>query len=187
MEAFKKYLPWIIGAVVLLFVLSRLRGGSTEFLPQTEIVQTPQSDPFAALRGEAFNVLAQVGLAQVEAESRYQQGLIERATGLDALRFENEARTRALEFEREIRSKALDVDLEKSRLSTGIAERISNLNFLQREQDRQVQQGAIDRFYSSRNTGNILSSVNTALQSIFSGRRRGGGIFGTPPIFPGGF
>lgn len=174
MESFKKYLPWIIGAAILLYVLSRSRGGQTALAPQTQFIETPQSDPFATLRGEAFGRLVQLGIAETEAESEYQQGLLKRATTLDALRFESD-----------IRSKTLDVDLAKSQLGADIATRLANLNFLQREQDREGQQKAVDRYYSSRQTGGILSSVNQALQTIFSGRGPSVGAR-TPPIF-GGF
>lgn len=175
MENFKKYLPWVIGIAIVLFILSRLKGGRTELAPQTQITETAQPDPFAELRGQAFGLLTQLGIATTEAESEYQQGLLRRETALDALKFESD-----------IRSKALDVDLAKSQLSSDIATRLANLSFLQREQDRQIQQGAIDRYYSSRQTGQILSSVNQALQSVFSGGGRGGISPRTPPIF-GGF
>lgn len=63
------------------------------------------------------------------------------------------------------------------------------LYFMQREQDRQFQQSAIDRLYSSRNTSNIVGSIAQAVSGIFGGQ--GSNIFGTPPTFPssglGGF
>jgi hypothetical protein len=63
----------------------------------------------------------------------------------------------------------------------------------QREQDRQLQQGAIDRYYSSRNTGQtgqIIGSVAQALGNIFGGSGRGifdvgsNDPFRTPSTFP---
>lgn len=59
----------------------------------------------------------------------------------------------------------------------------------ERENDRRTQQAAIDRYYSSRNTGQIIGSIGQALGGLFG--NQGGSIFGTPPTFPssgfGGF
>jgi hypothetical protein len=62
----------------------------------------------------------------------------------------------------------------------------ANLNFLQRQNDLQAQNNAINRYYSSRTSGDIVNSISQALSSIFSPTSSSGGVFGTPPIF-GGF
>jgi hypothetical protein len=165
MESLKQYAPWIIGAIILIYVL-RKATTRTALLPQTVISETPQVDPFAETRAKAFDVLASLGIAQTQAD---------------------------------LESKRIDVaaDLESKRIASGetinlssldVSRYIANLNFMQRDQDRQVQQSAIDNYYSSRNTGNILSSINQGLSTIF-GRQQSGNVFGTPPTFPrfGGF
>lgn len=154
MDKFKQYLPWIIVAAVGLYLINRLRGGRTVLAPQTQFTQTPQPDPFATLRGEGFAELARLGIASVESET---QRARDRIVG--------------------------EVEIEKARLSTSSFLQAANIEFLQREQDRRLQKGAIDRYYSSRDTANITSSVNTALSSIFGGGNRGT-VFGTPPTFP---
>ena len=165
MEQLKQYAPWIIGAIILIYVL-RKATTRTALLPQTVITETPQVDPFAEARSKAFDVLASLGIAQTQAD---------------------------------LESKRIDVaaDLESKRIASGetinlssldVSRYIANLNFLQRDQDRQVQQSAIDSYYSSRNTGTILNSINQGLSTIF-GNRQSGNVFGTPPTFPrfGGF
>jgi len=165
MEQFKKYLPWIIVAVVGLFLIRKLSTQSTRLIPQTQFVETPQVDQFAESRASAFNALLQVVGLQIGADTEARRAEIQRELGL----------------------KALDVDLSRASLFAQAAEREAQYNFFARENDRQVQQSAIDRYYSSRNMANITSSVNQALSSIFGNRSRGGVL--TPPTFPpsGGF
>lgn len=153
MESIKQYLPWIIGAVVVLYVLKKATT-RTGFAPQTQLTQTPQPDAYAEARSKAFDTLASLGIAQTKAETQ---------NDLEKFRI---------------------ASTERVNLSAlNLQERLAQLTSLQRYQDNQVQQGAIDRYYSSRNTQTILSSVNQALGSIF-GNRGGRNIFGTPPTFP---
>ena len=165
METLKKYAPWIIGAIVVLYIV-RKATTRTALLPQTQITQTPQVDPFAEMRATAFGQLIGLGIAQTQSD---------------------------------LESKRIDVasDLESKRIASGetvslssldVSRYIANLNFLQRDQDTQLQQKAIDRYYSSRNTGTILSSINQGLNTLFGGNRSVN-VFGTPPTFPrfGGF
>lgn len=158
METVKQYLPWIIGAIVIIYIARKLTT-KTSLVPQTQLIQTPQSDAYTEARSQAFQSL--IGLAGITTQT-------EAATNLETLR----------------------INAEQSINLAGInaSERIANLNAFQREQDRQVQQTAIDRYYSSRNTGQIVNSISQALSSIFA-NRGGGNIFGTPPTFPsfGGF
>lgn len=149
MESLKQYAPWIIGAIVILYVLKKATT-RTGFAPQTQLTQTPQPDPYAEARASAFGSLLQVGVAETQSD-------------LEKFRIASEERV--------------------SQSALGVQERLAQLTSLQRYQDSQVQQGAIDRYYSSRNTQTILGSVNQALSSIF-GNRRGGNVFGTPPTFP---
>jgi|SRR5215510_6392432 len=148
MENIKQYLPWIIGAVVLIYVLRKLTT-KTSFLPQTQFVQTPQTDPYAESRSKAFELLTGLGVSQLNADVAKFRIASEEKINLNAINYQN---------------------------------RLADLNLLQRDQDRQLQQGAIDRYYSSRNTQAILSSVNQALSSIFGNRNKN--VFGTPPTFP---
>ena len=153
MENFKQYLPWIIGGIVILYVLKKATT-RTGFAPQTQLTQTPQPDAYAEARSKAFESLIGLGVTQTTAET---SSALERAR---------------IASEEKINLTALNVQ-----------ERLAQLTSLERSQDRAVQQGAIDRYYSSRNTGTILNSVNQALSTIF-GNRRGGNVFGTPPTFP---
>lgn len=165
MESFKKYLPWIIGGVIAAVVLSRLRGGSTKLLPQTQIVETSQVDQFAESRAAAFAGLLQVAGLQIGEEAETERARIAERVGM----------------------RSLDIDLAKTNVLADAARRAAEFDFFSRENDRQVQQSAIDRYYSSRTTSDIVGSVSQALGSIFGGSRGGGGVF-TPPTFPrGGF
>jgi hypothetical protein len=164
MESIKQYLPWIIGAIVVIYVLRKLTT-RTSLLPQTQIVQTPQADPYAEARSKAFDALIGLGVAQTQGD--IERAKIAEASSLERLR---------IGAEENINLSALNVQ-----------ERLANLNFLQRDQDRQVQQSAINRTISAQNTGNIVSSISQAISSIFGNRNRN--VFGTPPTFPtfGGF
>lgn len=165
METLTKYLPWIIGAVVVLYIL-RKATTRTALLPQTQITQTPQVDPFNEARSKAFDTLVGLGIAQTQAD-------------LESNRI------------------AVASDLESKRIASGetislssfdVSRYIANLNYLQRDQDRQSQDNAVNRYYSSRNTGSIVGSITQTLGQLF-GNRQGGNVFGTPPTFPrfGGF
>jgi hypothetical protein len=175
METFKKYLPWIIGGVVLLFILSRLK---TNLVPQTALTQTPQPDPYAADRATAFQSL--IGLAGIQTQADLQR---------EETSFATQLASRAQEIQRELGLKSFDVESSRINAAYEAALRTANLNFLQREQDRELQQSAINRAASSQTTQQILGSINTALSTIFA--NRGGSnpnVFGTPPTFPkGGF
>jgi hypothetical protein len=164
MESIKQYLPWIIGAIVVIYVLRKLTT-RTSLLPQTQIVQTPQADAYAEARSKAFDALIGLGVAQTQGD--IERAKIAEASSLERLR---------IGAEENINLSALNVQ-----------ERLANLNFLQRDQDRQVQQSAINRTISAQNTGNIVSSISQAISSIFGNRNRN--VFGTPPTFPtfGGF
>jgi hypothetical protein len=164
MESIKQYLPWIIGAIVVIYVLRKLTT-RTSLLPQTQIVQTPQADPYAEARSKAFDALIGLGVAQTQGD--IERAKIAEASSLERLR---------IGAEENINLSALNVQ-----------ERLANLNFLQRDQDRQAQQSAINRTISAQNTGNIVSSISQAISSIFGNRNRN--VFGTPPTFPtfGGF
>ena len=183
MEALKKYAPWIIGAIILIYVL-RKATTRTALLPQTQITQTPQVDPFAETRASAFEQLIGLGIAETQAD-------------IAKSGFDLESRRLATEANLEAKRIASAFDLESKRITSGetinlssldISRYIANLNFLQRDQDRQVQQRAIDRSFNSVDTRSIVSSVSQALGNIFS-NRQGGNVFGTPPTFPrfGGF
>lgn len=160
MENIKQYLPWIIGAIVFIYVLRKLTT-KTALVPQTQFVQTPQVDAYAEARSKAFELLTGLGIAQTQAD--VERSRIAEASSLERFRIEAEK----------------DVNLSAIQLQN----RLANLNILQRSQDYQLQQSAIDRYYSSRNTQSIVGSITQALGQIF-GNRSGGNVFGTPPTFP---
>lgn len=169
MENIKQYLPWIIGGIVLLFILSRLK---TNIVPQTTITQTPQPDPYAADRATAFKSLIDLAGIQTQAD-----------LASERLSSETDLSKRTLDLQYALGLKS--ADLEAARINA--ASNLANLDFLQRENDRQVQQSAIDRFYSARTQSDIFGSINTALKGIFGGNNSGN-VFGTPKTFPlGGF
>lgn len=173
---FKRYLPWIIGGAIVLFILLRLRGQSTRLVPQTQFVESQQVDQFAESRAGAFAGVLQVLGLQIEQDAE-----TERA------RIAGEVAGRAQKFQFDLGLKGLETDLAKTNILADAARRSAEFDFLSRENDRQIQQSAINRYYSSRTTGNIIGSVSQALSNIF--RPSGsGGIF-TPPTFPrsGGF
>lgn len=165
METFKQYLPWIIGGVVVIYVLRKLTT-KTSFLPQTQFTQTEQPDPFTESRSKAFELLTGLGIAQVEAD--VEKARIAETSTLEQLR--------------------IGADENVNLSAIAVQERLNNLNFLQRDQDRRIQESAIDRYYSSRNTGSIVGSISQAIGQIF-GNRQSGNVFGTPKTFPtfGGF
>lgn len=159
MESVKQYVPWIIGAVVLIYVLRKLTT-KTAFLPQTQLIQTPQTDPYAESRSKAFELLSGLAIAQTQAS--VEKNRIAESSALERLRIgaERDVNLSVIEFQN----------------------RLANLNILERNQDRQLQQSAIDRYYSSRNNQAIFGSINQALSSVFQSRT--GNIFGTPKTFP---
>jgi|SRR6266540_335716 len=158
----KKYLPWIIGAAIVLFFLSRMRQ-RTVLAPQTVVSQTPQTDPYLEARGKAFDSL--VALAGIEAAQ-------------DTERFKS---TVGLT----VANKSYDTQISLANIYANAQNYAANLQLFQRNQDRQIQQGAIDRYYSSRNLDSITDSIALTLGNIFGNRSRGGGtIFGTPKTFP---
>ena len=69
MEQFGKYLPWIIGAIVILYVLKKVTT-RTGFAPQTQLTQTPQPDAYAEARSKAFDTLASLGIAQTTTDRK---------------------------------------------------------------------------------------------------------------------
>lgn len=176
MENFKQYLPWIIGAAIVLFILSRLRSRSV-LAPTTQITQTPQPDPYANDRITAFTSL--IGLAESETQAR--QSVTEAATAKDIALREFDITSRNLEIGRELSLRAFDIDLAKSNAYLDALREEINLGFLQRSQDRLAQEKAIQRYYSSRTTSDIIGSISGALGNIFGNR---GTIIGTPPTFP---
>jgi len=88
MENFQKFLPWIIGAVVLIYVLRKLTT-KTSLVPQTQFVQTPQPDPYAESRAQAFNLLAGLGVAQTQADVEKARIASEEKINLSAVDFQN--------------------------------------------------------------------------------------------------
>lgn len=161
MENFQKYIPWIIGGVVIIYVLRKLTT-KTALLPQTQFVQTPQTDPYSDARSKAFELLANLGIAQTQAD--VEKSRINEQSAIERLRI----------------GATQDVNLTQIELQNQLA----NLAFLQRSQDMQAQNAAIDRYYSSRNTQAITGSISQALSQIFGSRSRN--VFGTPTTFPQG-
>jgi hypothetical protein len=225
MESLKKYLPLIAIAIAGYFLLRMFKGFSPTILPQTQLTQTPQPDPYAATRLPAFQSLAELAGIQTQAETQSKQiasdlelgkGALQNVTqqqnfqyalGSQGIIAQLQSQLRQLDIAESLGLKSSDTELAKTELETELAKYLQSaqldynrfaqnsylqalqLNLQQREQDRQLQQAAIDRYYSSRNTGNIIGSISQAIAGIFGGGGGGGSIFGTPPTFPsfGGF
>lgn len=222
METFKKYLPIIIIAIVGYFLLRMFSGSKgPTILPQTQITETPYTDPNAQFRLPAFEALANLGAAQISSERDIQLANIQKDISRgEQVNVANIARGEQVnqfniamqQLQNQLRQFDLlqilglaseETELEKasiqSELTKFLQERqISFSTFLEnsrlrqfelelgsREQDRQLQQAAIDQYFRQRSggsTGSIINSISQALGGIFGGS--GGGIF-TPPTFPG--
>jgi hypothetical protein len=185
-ENVKKYLPWIIGIIVGFLILKKFLGGGAQtqqaIVPQTQFTQTPQTDPLASLRGQAFQQLAQFGLGSIQAETAAFTSQSQSQAQL-AL-----AQTQA-QLANQIQNRNIDAQLQQTQLVTDAQQAAATLNYNQRANDVASQQAAISQYYNAVNQANILGSVNSALGGIFGGGLSnifggggGGSIFTTPPI-----
>lgn len=213
MEIIKQYLPYILIAIAGLFLLRMLRGRGPTILPQSQFTEQPAPDIYAAAREKGFELLAQTGIAQIGAERDVRLANIQRdiargeqvnianiARGeqinvfnLGLARIQNELRQ--LDILETLGLKSQETEIAKVRLQTELAKYLQSsqqqstlqqlqLYLAQRDQDRQAQQSAINRYYSSRNTGNIIGSTIQALGRIFGQQQAGGNVYRTPPTFP---
>jgi hypothetical protein len=179
-EDLKKYLPWIIGAVVVILILRKVMGGGAQttptIVPQTQLTQTPQTDPLAALRGSGFQQLAQFGLGAIQAESAAQTAAIQ-AQAQTSL-----AQTEA-QLQNQLQNRTLDTQLQQTQLITDAQAQAAYNQNAQQNYNTQQQNAAISAYYNAVNQRNILGSINNALGTIFGGGGFGSGnIFTTPPI-----
>ena len=214
MEALKKYLPFIIIGIVGIYLIRKLGSQRPTILPQTNFQEVPYSDPLNQLRLPAFQSLTELAGIQVQADTRAKEIASEKELGrytidvasqrqynefvLGERSLINQLQTQLRQFDllEILGLKSEETEIAKTGLQTELAKYLQTsrdqsilrqleLQLQQREQDRQLQQGAIDRYYSSRNTGQIIGSISQALSGIFGGGNRGS-VFGTPPTFPGG-
>lgn len=225
MGTLKKYLPFIILGIVGIVILRMASKSKSTILPQTQLLETPYSDPNAQLRLPAFQSLAEIAGLQIQSERDIQLANInkdiargEQVNIANIARGEqvNQFNLRMQELANQLRQfdileilglKSEETEIEKTKVQSELTKFLqeSQLDFrrfqennalrqfqlylMERENDRRLQQGAIDRFYSSRNTGQIIGSISQALGGLFG--NQGGSIFGTPPTFPssgfGGF
>lgn len=185
MENWKQYLPWIIGAAIVLYAFSRFRQ-RTILAPQTQITQTPQPDAYLDARTSAFTSL--VGLANtISAQDTIRGVESARQETARILGLAGEETTRLQSANAlTVANRSFDTDIALANIYASVQNTLNNLNLLSRNQDRMLQQGAIDRYYSSRNLDSIVGSISGALSNIFGNRSGTGSIFrGTPPTFPG--
>lgn len=219
METLKKYLPFIVIAILGFYAIRKLSSGSSGASTQRVIPLTPTrepsyTDPLLPFRAGAFAQLADVAKSQIEGDTardlaqkqkeiesfRISSGLessrynfdLSRILGLQELNVRQILGLSGQETTRDVAR--VESDLQKALEAARNAQQqfLQNsylqqlgLFYASREQDRQLQQSAINRAISSQNTGGILNSINAALQSIF--RPRSGNIYGTPSTFPTGF
>lgn len=214
METLKRYLPLIILVIAGFFLLRMFRGNGLKILPQSQFSEVPYSDPLNQLRLPAFQSLIESGIAQTQAERDISLANIQKDVAIQqqsqqyllgerSIINDLQARLRQFDIMEILGLKSEETELAKTGLQTELAKYLQSeqlsfnrfkeqsyleqlqLYFAEREQDRQAQQAAINRYYSSRQTGQIIGSVGQALGSIF-GNRQGGNVFGTPPTFPSG-
>ncbi|HEY7161643.1 MAG TPA: hypothetical protein VH815_10310 [Acidobacteriota bacterium] len=183
MEDFKKYLPWIIGGIVLLYILKKVTSSSgTALIPQTQFTQTAQPDPYAQSRENVFTSLVQLAGLESQSDVQMRQAQTqEQANLLNAA-----VASQGIAGQVTQSANAANTALASSNAYLNALLQQANLNFLQRQNDLQAQNNAVNRYYSSRQSGDIVNSISQALSSIFSPTTSSGGVFGTPPIF-GGF
>lgn len=209
-----KYLPWIVVGAIVLYLLTKLKS-NVGLAPQTQFQETPQSDPFAQLRGQAFGQLAEAAGEQTRLDvalegikSQLQLGLASEQTTREKQTQEFNVAAQGQTFTRDLQAQAqliaqnlgleriglereqlpLQIDLAKYLQQSQLDYNrfVQDRYFSEREQDRQLQQSAIDRYYQTRSggtTGQIIGSISQAISSILGGGKSGG-IFGTPPTFP---
>jgi hypothetical protein len=184
-----------------------------QVIPLTPTSEPAYTDPLLPFRAGGFAQLADVFKSQIESETAKDIARQQRETeslritsGLETARGEFSLR-QILGLEEFDVAKILGLAREETAVS--VSERQTELakflqaaqntqqQFLQnaylqqlalyyqsREQDRQAQQGAIDRIQGSQRTQSIIGSIGQALSGIF-GSQGGGSIFRTPPTFPG--
>ena len=171
-----KALPGVIIGAIVLFALSRLRGGQAQVynaLVPTSTYNPPDRDE---ARTAAFDTLAGVGLGQLK---------LEQATG-EATQAFNLAKDRiagSLDLAR------INADASMNRLTAELTDR---------QYDRELQRRALDQTFALGQTGQIGNALPGILQSILgalnrgsqsqsrppSGGGSGGGFPGTPPFNP---
>lgn len=181
----QKYLPWIIGAAIVLFVFSRMRS-RTVLAPQTQIVETPQTDPYIGARVSAFTSLADLASEIAAQDTVKALGLAREETARVVSSGAQETERLRINTGLTVANRSFDTQISIAEIYAKVQQTLANLNLVSRNQDREIQQSAIDRYYSSRNLQSIVGSVSGALSNIFGNRSGGGTIFrGTPPTFPG--
>lgn len=176
MEKFKQYLPYIIGAAIVLYVVSRMRTKQTILAPQTQMSETLPIDPYAEQRFGIFQGLLDFAKEETKLDFAREQASIDRE-----LAREKNTLEAFLSFE------AIEAGIERAKISSDSVARLANLEIAQRAQDIEGQRYAIDRYYQTRgnsNTAAIIGSIGQTLGGLFGNRD----IIRTPPTFPtGGF
>lgn len=172
-EELKKYLPWIIGGVVILYFVARAMkggggGGPAPTAPQTQITQTPQTDPLAMLRGQAFQALTQFDLGAIQAEA-------ETARANAALALAQQQQNLQYQLGAQQISASVDIANAQSQAQQQAAQNTYNSQIFQ----QQAQANALKQYYSAINQRSILGSINNAIGTIFGGGGGLGNIFGT--------
>lgn len=181
----QKYLPWIIGGAIVLYIFTKMRS-RTVLAPQTQITETPQTDPYLEARSGAFGSLVELAGNIAAQDTVKSIGLAREDTAKTLGLAKEETARFATSTGLTIANRSFDTQISLANIYAQVQNYAANLNILNRNQDRQIQQSAIDRYYSSRNLESIAGSISTALGSIFGNRSGSGSIFrGTPPTFPG--
>jgi len=174
--------------------LAEVRSKAFDTLASLGIAQT-QSDITREQNAQNFAIAGKSLDVQSQGQG-YQFQL-----GSQGIASDLESRLRGFDIAQRLGLASNETDLAKANLNTELAKYLQSqqlsfnmfqqnaylqalqLQLQQRDQDRQLQQAAIDRYYSSRNTGSIIGSISQALAGIFGGGATGGGTFRTPPIF----
>ena len=184
-----------------------------QVIPLTPTSEPSFTDPLLPFRAEGFAQLANIAGEQIRGETardiarqdreieslRITSGLegnritssVRELLGLEDLRVRERLGIAGEETARKVSDSQSDLakflqsaqNTQQQFLQNAYLQQLA-LFYGSREQDRQLQQSAIDRYYSSRNTQGIVGSIGQALSGIFGSGNTGS--FRTPPIF-GGF
>lgn len=160
----KKYLPYIIGGVVVLYLLYKVmgRGGGGQAVqptvPQTQIVQTPQTDPLAVLRGQAFQTLSEFDLGAIQAEAQTAQA----NAGLALAQQQQN-------LQYQLGTQQIAAGVQEASFAAQAQQQAAQNAYNQQMFQQQAQAQALSNYYGALNTQSILGSVNNALGTIFGG------------------
>lgn len=159
----EKYAPWVVGALVVLYILYKFVGGSGSaqqtIVPQAQITDTPQTDPLATLRGQAFQELAQFDLGAIQAEAGAQTSA-QQTTAQSQL-----AQTEA-QLSTQVQLASIDAGTENTSILAQAQQYANDLQYEQATYNQQSQAAALQQYYNAINQQQIIGSIGSAVGGI---------------------